>query len=50
MKLEKDKVGTFKLGPSTTFKTAVKALENAERTILAKRTTAVSRKKGKSKR
>ena len=46
VKLEKDKVGTFKLGPSTTFKTAVK-LENAERTILAKRTTAVSRKEGK---
>ena len=31
LKLEKDKVGTFKLGPfSTTFKTAVKAPENAE--------------------
>ena len=50
LKLEKDKVGTFKLGPSMPFKTAAKTLENAERTILAKRATAVSRKTGKSKR
>jgi hypothetical protein len=48
--LEKSKVGSFKLGPSTTFKTAVKSLENAERLILAKKTSALSRKKAKSKR
>jgi hypothetical protein len=48
--LEKDKMGTFKLGPSTTFKTTAKALENAERLILAKKTSAVSKKKAKSRR
>ena len=48
--LEKAKVGSFKIGPSPTFKTAVKSLENAERLILAKKTSTVSRKKAKSKR
>ncbi len=47
--LEKDKIGTFKLGPSTSFKSAVKTLENAERMVLAKKSTTV-RKKGKPKR
>jgi hypothetical protein len=48
--LEKAKVGSFKLGPSPTFKTAVKALENAERTVLAKKTSTSSKKKTKSRR
>ena len=47
--LEKEKIGTFKLGPSTSFKTAVKTLENAERLVLAKKSS-TSRKKGKAKR
>jgi hypothetical protein len=48
--LEKAKVGSFKLGPSPKFKTAVKSLENAERLILAKKTSTLSRKKVKSRR
>jgi hypothetical protein len=48
--LEKEKLGSFKLGPSPAFKAAVRALENAERTILAKRTAAVSRKKARARR
>jgi hypothetical protein len=48
--LEKTKVGSFKLGPSPTFKTAVKSLENAERLVLAKKTSTLSRKKAKSGR
>lgn len=48
--LEKDKLGSFKLGPSTKFKSTVKALENAERRILAKNVSTASRKKGKSRR
>ena len=48
--LENEKLGSFKLGPSTTFKTAVKTLEKAERSILARKTATVSRKKGKSRR
>jgi hypothetical protein len=48
--LEKEKLGTFKLGPSQAFKAVVKALEDADRTILAKRTATVSRRKAKSKR
>jgi hypothetical protein len=48
--LEKQKLGTFKLGPSPAFKTAVKALESAERTVLAKRTGTAPRKKGRSSR
>ena len=48
--LEKAKVGSFKIGPSPTFKTAVKSLENAERLILAKKTSTLSRKKAKSRR
>lgn len=48
--LEKDKQGTFKLGPSAAFKSAVKALENAERTILARKAPAPARKKGRSRR
>ena len=48
--LEKAKVGSFKLGPSPTFKTAVKSLENAERVVLAKKTSTLSRKKAKSRR
>ena len=34
--LEQDKVGSFKLGPTAPFKSVVKALEYAERTVLAK--------------
>jgi prefoldin subunit 5 len=48
--LEKAKVGSFKLGPSPTFKTTVKALEKAERVVLAKKSATISRKKVKSKR
>ena len=48
--LEKEKLGTFKLGPSTSFKAAVKALDNAEKMILAKKTSAVSRRKAKLKK
>jgi hypothetical protein len=48
--LEKDKLGTFKLGPSSQFKAVVKSLENAERMILAKKTTTVSRKKVRLKK
>jgi hypothetical protein len=48
--MEKDGLGTFKLGPTPAFKAVVKALENAERTILAKKTVAAPRKKGKSRR
>ncbi len=47
--LEKDRLGTFTLGPSTTFKNAVKTIEKAERMILAKKTSTVSRKKGRSR-
>ncbi len=48
--LEKAKAGSFKLGPSPTFKAAVKALENAERVVQAKKTSTISRKKAKSRR
>ncbi|APW61839.1 hypothetical protein [Paludisphaera borealis] len=48
--LEKDKLGTLKLGPSTEFTSVVKSLEKAERMILGKNTSTVSRKKGKSRR
>ncbi len=48
--LEKAKVGRFKLGPSPAFKTAVKSLENAERLVLARKTSTLSRKKAKSRR
>jgi hypothetical protein len=48
--LEKDGQGTFKLGPTPAFKAAVKALENAERTILAKPTAGAPRKKVRSRR
>lgn len=48
--LEEAKMGTFKLGPTPAFKATVKALENAERTVLAKKTATVSRKKGRSRR
>jgi hypothetical protein len=43
--LEKQKLGIFKLGPSPAFKAAVKALENAERTVLDKKATSVPRKR-----
>ncbi len=48
--IEKAKVGSFKLGPSPAFKAALKALENAERAVMAKKTSALSRKKAKSRR
>ncbi len=48
--LEKEKLGTFKVGPSTPFKTAVKALENAEKMILAKKLSTVARRKAKLKK
>jgi hypothetical protein len=48
--LEKDKAGTFKIGPSTAFNGAVKSFETIERKILATKTTAVSRKKRTSKK
>ncbi|MDR3623172.1 MAG: hypothetical protein P4L85_27715 [Paludisphaera borealis] len=48
--LEKDKLGALKLGPSTEFTSVVRSLEKAERMILGKNTSTVSRKKGKSRR
>jgi hypothetical protein len=48
--LEKEKLGSFRLGPSPAFKSAVKAAEDAERTVLRKRTDALSRKKGRSRK
>jgi hypothetical protein len=48
--LEREGLGTFKLGPSTAFKAVMKALENAERTVLAKKAAPVSRKKKRVKK
>ncbi len=48
--LEKEKLGTFKLGPSAPFKAVVKALENGEKMILAKKVSTVSRRKAKLKK
>ncbi len=48
--LEKAEAGSFKIGPTPTFKTAVKSLENAERLVLVKKTSTLSRKKAKSRR
>ena len=48
--LEEGKLGTFKLGPTPAFRAAVKAIENAERTVLAKKTATVSRKKVRSRK
>jgi prefoldin subunit 5 len=48
--LEKDKVGTFKLGPSPAFKNAIKALESAERSIHPKKTSTPTRRKSNSRR
>lgn len=47
--LEKDRVGSFKLGPSPAFTAGVKTLENAERLVMKKAVTS-SRKKNRSRR
>jgi hypothetical protein len=48
--LEKATKANLKLGPSDAFKAGVKTLEHAERKLLGKKTPAISRKKGKSKK
>ncbi|MHC5540218.1 hypothetical protein ACYOEI_18520 [Singulisphaera rosea] len=47
--LEKDRAGSFKLGPSAAFTAGVKTLENAERLVL-KKAASSTRKKGRSRR
>ncbi len=49
-RLEDEKVGSFKLGPSPQFASTAKTLENAERLILAKKPVAVSRKKSRERK